>query len=54
VGAETHIGMGATVSEDITIGSRAIVGAGAVVITDVPDGSVVVGVPARRIKEADL
>jgi sugar O-acyltransferase (sialic acid O-acetyltransferase NeuD family) len=54
VGAETHIGMGATVSENITIGSRAIVGAGAVVITDVPDGSVVVGVPARRIKEADI
>jgi serine acetyltransferase len=33
----------------IRIGKDAIVGAGAVVISDVPDGVTVVGVPARPI-----
>ncbi|MCH2209851.1 MAG: acetyltransferase [Fuerstiella sp.] len=51
VGPETHIGIGATVLENLTIGSRAVIGAGAVVVTDVPDDSVFVGVPARRIKK---
>jgi sugar O-acyltransferase (sialic acid O-acetyltransferase NeuD family) len=42
---------GATVLPRITIGSDSIVGAGAVVIRDVPDGTTVVGVPARLITE---
>ena len=33
----------------VTIGRWAMVGAGAVVIADVPDFALVVGVPARRI-----
>lgn len=33
----------------VTIGRWAMVGAGAVVVTDVPDFALVVGVPARRI-----
>lgn len=53
VGAETHIGTGAIVLENLSIGSRAIIGAGAVVTTDVPDDSVFVGVPARRMTKAD-
>lgn len=38
------------VRQDIRIGENAIVGAGAVVVKDVPDGVVVVGVPARVLK----
>lgn len=41
---------GACIIPGITIGTNAIVGAGAVVIEDVPEGATVVGVPARRIK----
>ena len=33
----------------VTIGPNAIVGAGAIVADDVPEGTVVVGVPARVI-----
>ena len=41
------IGSGAVILCGITIGVRAMVGAGAVVTSDVPDDAVVVGVPAR-------
>jgi acetyltransferase-like isoleucine patch superfamily enzyme len=41
------IGSGAVLLCGITIGARALVGAGAVVTRDVPDDSVVTGVPAR-------
>jgi len=45
------IGTNATIIGGITIGTHAIVGAGAVVTTDVPDLSVVVGNPAKIIKK---
>lgn len=41
------IGSGAQVLGPITIGTRARVGANAVVTRDVPDGTTVVGIPAR-------
>ena len=41
------LGSGAIIMGGITIGKSAMVGAGAVVTTDVPDNAVVVGVPAR-------
>ena len=40
---------GAKVLGGITIGSNVIIGANAVVVHDVPDGSVVCGVPAKVI-----
>ncbi|MBD2609682.1 N-acetyltransferase [Nostoc punctiforme FACHB-252] len=43
------IGSNATVLPGVTIGEKAIVGAGAVVTEDVPDYAIVVGVPARVI-----
>ena len=43
------VGAGATLLPGITIGSDALIGAGAVVVHDVPDGAVVVGNPARVI-----
>lgn len=41
------IGSGAVILCGITIGADALIGAGAVVTHDVPDGSLVAGVPAR-------
>jgi len=40
-----------TVLGDITIGDNVIVGAGAVVVKSIPDNCVVVGNPARIIKQ---
>jgi acetyltransferase-like isoleucine patch superfamily enzyme len=40
------IGSNATILPGITIGENALVGAGAVVTRNVPDGAVVAGVPA--------
>lgn len=48
------IGAGAVIMCGITIGEWAMVGAGAVVIEDVPTGATVVGNPARIIKTKDL
>jgi UDP-2-acetamido-3-amino-2,3-dideoxy-glucuronate N-acetyltransferase len=46
------IGSGAVLLCGITIGENALVGAGSVVIRDVPAGAVVAGNPARIIKSA--
>jgi len=43
------IGTAAVIMPGVTIGEGAIVGAGAVVTKDVPDGGVVAGVPARAM-----
>ena len=47
--AGAKIGANATLLPGVTIGRNALVGAGAVVVHDVPDGKVVVGNPARII-----
>lgn len=44
------IGANATILPGVTIGSNSMVGAGAVVTSDVPDNAVVVGNPARIIR----
>ena len=49
VGKETLVGANATILENIIIGQRVIIGAGAVVTRDIPDGKIVVGVPAKPI-----
>ena len=46
------IGSSATVMCGVTIGKKARVGAGAVVTADVPDYSIVAGVPAKIIGDA--
>jgi acetyltransferase-like isoleucine patch superfamily enzyme len=49
--AAAKIGANATLLPGVTIGRNALVGAGAVVVRDVPDGKVVVGNPARVIND---
>ncbi len=44
------IGSGATILSKVTIGEKAIVGAGSVVTRDVPAGSIVAGSPARVLR----
>ena len=48
VGDGTHVGTGAIIVQGMRVGSGCLVAAGAVVVHDVPDGSTVMGVPARR------
>jgi len=49
VGEGTQIGIGAQVIQGITIGKWCTIGAGAVIIKDVPDGVTVVGNPGRVV-----
>lgn len=50
IGLDVWIGMGAIILPGVTLGDGSIVGAGAVVTSDVPSGAVVSGVPARFVK----
>ena len=50
VKAGASIGSGATILSHVTIGERAIVGAGAVVTRDVPADTIVAGNPARVLR----
>ena len=50
IGKNVWIGAHATVLPGVTIGDGAIVAAGAVVVRDVPENTVVGGVPARVIR----
>jgi acetyltransferase-like isoleucine patch superfamily enzyme len=49
IGAAAHIGAGAVIRQGIRVGTRSVVGAGAVVVRDVPDDAVVAGVPAKPL-----
>lgn len=44
------IGANATILQGVTVGENAVVGAGAIVSKDVPDSTVVGGIPAKIIK----
>ena len=54
VGRAAYLGAGALIREGRTIGSCALVGMGAVVTADVPAREVWAGVPARRLRAADV
>jgi serine acetyltransferase len=53
IGDGSWIGHGAVVLPGVTIGRHAVVAAGAVVVTDVPDRCVAGGVPAKVIKKLE-
>jgi acetyltransferase-like isoleucine patch superfamily enzyme len=49
IGSRVFIGANSVVNMGVTIGDEAVVGAGAVVTSDVPPRTVVTGVPARPV-----
>jgi acetyltransferase EpsM len=51
VGRATWLGIGAIVKDRMAIGEGAIIGAGSVVLSDIPERVVAWGVPARSMKE---
>lgn len=50
LGDDIILGAGAKVLGDITIGNNVKIGANAVVVKDVPDNAVVVGIPGRVVR----
>lgn len=50
IGNNVEIGSNVVILGPITVGHNAVIGAGSVVVKDVPEGAVVVGNPARVIR----
>ena len=51
IGNSVWIGAHATICGGVTIGDHAVIGAGAVVLHDVPENTIVAGVPAKEIRK---
>ncbi len=54
LGKSVNVGAGAKIFGKVTIGNGANIGANAVVLSDVPAGATVVGIPAKVIKMRSL
>lgn len=53
IGRNVWIGASSTILSGVTIGDGAVIAAGSVVTKDVPENTVVAGVPAKTIKQID-
>jgi len=51
VESDCYLGQGCQVRQHLRIGRNSLIGMGAVVVTDVPPNSVMVGNPARKLRE---
>jgi acetyltransferase-like isoleucine patch superfamily enzyme len=51
---DAWLGTGVVILPNVRIGTGAVVGAGSVVTKDVPDFTMVAGVPAKEIKKIDI
>ncbi|MBR6124364.1 serine acetyltransferase [Candidatus Saccharibacteria bacterium] len=54
IGDDCYIGSGVTIVGPVTIGNNVTIGAGAVVVKDVPDNAVVAGNPAKIVKMKEM
>jgi acetyltransferase-like isoleucine patch superfamily enzyme len=50
IGNDVWVGVGARILMDVHIGTGAVIGANAVVVSDIPDYAIAVGIPARVVK----
>lgn len=50
IGANVFVGMGVKILKGVTVGDDAVLGAGAVVTSDIPAGAIAAGNPARVIR----
>lgn len=50
-GDSAMIGLGSRIRDHVIIGNRVTIGAGSVVVTDIPDEETAVGIPAKRLSE---
>ncbi len=53
IGEGVHIGAGATILPNMNVGKNCVIGAGAVITQNLPDYSLVVGIPGKVIKTLD-
>lgn len=51
VGKQSFVGSQSVINQCVTIGERVVIGAGSAVVSDLPDGSIAVGVPAKPINK---
>ena len=51
IGSDVWVGGGAIICPGVTIGDRAVIGAGSVVTRDIPDDAVAAGNPAKVIRD---
>lgn len=54
IGDNVTLGVNVTIIGDVRIGNNVVIGAGSVVVKDIPDNSVAVGNPCRVIKSLDI
>ena len=53
IGNNVHIGINAIIMPNVHIGNNCIIACGAIVTKDVPDNTIVGGIPAKKIKTID-
>lgn len=53
VGNNVFIGLGAIILPGVNIGDNVVIGAGSVVTNDVPNNSLVAGIPARQLSDIE-
>ncbi len=54
IGSNCWFGVNCVVTEGVTIGDRCVVGSNSVVTSDLPDGVIAAGAPARVIREIEF